>query len=372
MSGGAALEFLRAQHEKRFRLTVTDPQPVESGRFWVHAGQAAAIGVFLILGVAATYFARSLLLPIFAAVLIGTTLTPLARAAAKRGIPTWISAIVIGLCILGAAAVAITLLSNPVTEWINRAPEIGVKIKEKLYFLNGPLAGVRELQNILSPPAANEVTVTTGAGVVVEPILAVVTPALTQIALFFGTLIFFLIGQAHFRKYLVSLFTDRDAKLRALKIVNDVESNLATYIAVVTAINFILGAFVAGVSWLFGLPNPVILGAVAMILNYLPYIGPATMMVILFAVGLMTFPNLGQALPAPLSLAAFAAIEGNFITPTILGHALTLNPLTVFLALAFWAWLWGPLGAFLAVPLSIVGLVIFNHLFAADETKLPE
>ena len=168
-----------------------------------------------------------------------------------------------------------------------------------------------------------------------------------------------------------SMFASRDAKLRFLRIANDIEYNLASYVAIVTAINVTLGAVVAAGAWAFGFDNPLMLGLLTAILNYIPYIGPACMVVILIAVGLVTFPTLGYALLPPAAFVALTTIEGHIITPTILGHRLTLNPLLVFTAIVFWAWLWGPIGAFLAVPLSIVALVIFNHLFPSEDAKLP-
>jgi predicted PurR-regulated permease PerM len=108
-----------------------------------------------------------------------------------------------------------------------------------------------------------------------------------------------------------------------------------------------------------------------MLLNYLPYVGPACMAIILFAVGFVTFPSLGQAFIAPASLIVLTTVEGHLITPTVLGHRLTLDPLAVFLAIAFWSWLWGPMGAFLAVPLLIVAMVIISHVFPSSDIKLP-
>jgi len=96
------------------------------------------------------------------------------------------------------------------------------------------------------------------------------------------------------------------------------------------------------------------------------------MVVVLFGVGLVTFPSLSHALIAPAALIGLTTLEGHFITPTIVGRRITLNPLVVVLALAFWTWMWGPIGAFLAVPLSIIGLVISSHLFPAEEVKLPD
>src|SRR5207247_3309923 len=111
---------------------------------------------------------------------------------------------------------------------------------------------------------------------------------------------------------------------------------------------------------------PIILGLIAMTLNYIPYIGAACTTLILLGVGLVSFPSLGYALVPPAAFVGAATIEGQFITPTVLGHRLTLNRLAVLLALAFWAWMWGPMWEFLAGPLTMVIVVTMAHLFAAD------
>jgi predicted PurR-regulated permease PerM len=168
------------------------------------------------------------------------------------------------------------------------------------------------------------------------------------------------------------VFGDRDAKLRFLKIMRDIERNLVGYLTVVTIINVMLGTIVTIGTRLIGLPNPVLFGLLAALLNYVPYVGPAVMVLLLFGVSLVTFTCFGHACIAPVGLIVLTTTEGHFITPTIVGHRLTLNPLLVFLALAFWTWMWGPFGAFLAVPLPIIRLVVFNHLFATEDVKLPE
>jgi predicted PurR-regulated permease PerM len=237
--------------------------------------------------------------------------------------------------------------------------------------LDRPLAALRELQEVLVPASGTSVAVESSQWGMVTPVVAFVTPAVAQLTLLFVTLIFFLATQIDFRRYMASFFTSRDAKLRFIRITNDIEDNLAVYVATVTAINFGLGVAVALGAWLFGLPNPIILGILAMVLNYIPYIGAACMTVVLLGVALVTFPSLGYALVPPAAFVGLATIEGQFITPAVLGQRLTLNPLAVLLSLAFWAWLWGPIGAFLAVPLTIMGLVALHHLFPPDESKLP-
>jgi predicted PurR-regulated permease PerM len=198
-----------------------------------------------------------------------------------------------------------------------------------------------------------------------------VTPAVGQTLIFFGTLFFMLLGRSRMRRVLVAFFDERESRLRALKIMNDIERSLTGYLSIVTLINIAIGLCGGFAAWVTGLPDPVAWAVLAFILNFIPYIGALTMEAALFLVGLVTFPTLTHALIAPLLFLAFATLEGHFITPGIMGHRLTLNPLTVFLSLVFWTWLWGPVGAFLAVPLLIVGLVVVDHLFPEEEPELP-
>jgi predicted PurR-regulated permease PerM len=156
-----------------------------------------------------------------------------------------------------------------------------------------------------------------------------------------------------------------------LKIMNDVERNLTGYLSVVTLINIAIGVCAGFAAWVTGLSDPIAWAVLGFILNFIPYIGALMMEVAMFMVGLVTFDTLAHALMAPLIFLVLATLEGHFITPSIMGRRLTLNPLTVFVSLVFWTWLWGPVGAFLAVPLLIVALVVVDHLFPENEPELP-
>jgi predicted PurR-regulated permease PerM len=364
------VDYIRAKREIRHALVISDPLPVENVKnVWVSAGQAATIGIFLLLFGAFLFIGRAILLPILAAAVVALTLAPLVKTAKRLGISPWITGLVILLLGLGALSLVATALAGPVSQWIGRAPQIGATIQQKLSVLDQPLAALHELEDSLF---GGNAALGGSTPSVVLPVVAFLTPAAGEILLFFVTLYFFLVGQIELRNQAVTLFAGHDSKLRFLKIMRDIERNLAGYLTVVTIINAAVGIIVAVGAWLVGLPNPVIFGLLAALLNYVPYLGPAVMVVALFGVGLVTFPSLSHALIAPLGLIAITTTEGHFVTPTIVGRRLTLNPLLVFLALAFWTWMWGPIGALLAVPISIVGLVIFNHLFPADDVKLPE
>src|SRR6476646_4537065 len=360
-----------AERRARSPFAITDPQPVsEVSRFWRTAAQAATIGMFIILLVVALSLARPVLLPVASAFVVTMMLGPLSARAERYKIPSLVSAIVLWLLVIAVCYGVIILLGAPAVDWIGKAPEIGRSVQEKLHVLDRPLAALQEIRDALLPSDKKS---SLGVDIMsfVQPALLVVTPAIGQTFIFFGTLFFMLLGRSQLRRVLVVFFDERDARLRTLKIMNDIEHNLTGYLSIVTLINLAIGICGGVAAWVAGLPDPIAWAVLGFILNFIPYIGALIMEVGLFMVGLVTFPTLTHALLAPLLFLALATLEGHFITPSVIGHRLTLNPLTVFLSLVFWAWLWGPVGAFLAVPLLIMGLVVADHLFPEDEPELP-
>jgi predicted PurR-regulated permease PerM len=340
------------------------------------ASRCAVIGIFFVVGIAALYFGRSVLMPVSAALIIGITLSPIQKFAEQYGIPPILTAAAIVLLFFGGVWLAVSLSAGPLTEWISKAPELGDAIKAKMLLLERPLAMLRDLQNALSGAASGipkqTVAVETNPALIASQAIIIITPALTELVVFFGTLLFLLIGINRMRRQLIVFFESRDARLTVVRIWRDVEQNLVTYLATVTVINLGLGAATATMLWLLGFPNPIAFGILISVMNYIPYIGSAIFVTILFIVGLIALPTVGSALLAPALFVAMATIEGQFITPAVVGHRLTMSPFLVFLALAFWAWLWGPLGAFLATPFLIVALVVISHLFRHnDERALP-
>jgi predicted PurR-regulated permease PerM len=357
--------------EARFALAVSDPKPVtEVAQVWRTAAQSATIGMFIILFVVALSLARPVLLPVASAFVVTMMLGPLSARAERYRVPSLITAIVLWLLVILVFYGVIVLLAAPVVDWIGKAPEIGRNIQEKLRVLDRPLLVLQNLREALLP---SDKKGSLGVDIMafIQPAILVVTPAIGQILIFFGTLFFMLLGRTQLRRVLIVFFDEREARLRTIKIMNDIEHNLTGYLSVVALINIGVGICGGFAAWVTGLPDPVAWGVLAFILNFIPYIGALMMEAALLVVGLVTFPTLAHALVAPLIFLALATLEGHFITPSIMGQRLTLNPLTVFLALVFWTWLWGPVGAFLAVPLLIVALVVVDHLFPEDEPDLP-
>ena len=362
--------------ERRLSLDIRDPVPFENTtHFWRAIAQPATIVMCVLMFGVFLYLARALLLPVLCAFLVGLTFGPYIGSAVRRGVPAWLLAVFVVLTVIGLANVAVVVLATPASEMLRRTPEIAAAFKDKLHILDRPILAFYQLQMSLG-------TVPKGEGIdlnatrMIEGLLTIVTPAavqfILQVILFVGTLFFFILGRSTFRTHTVNWFSARDARLRALKIMNDIEDNLSGYLIVVTTINLSLGLITVVVTYFMGLPYPILWGALAFGLNYVPYVGPSIMYVLLFVIGLLIYPTLPGALLPPAVYMIITTIEGQFLTPAIVGRrVLQLHPLAIFLGIAFWAWLWGPLGAFLATPILIIARATLNHLYPRHKTELP-
>jgi len=110
------------------------------------------------------------------------------------------------------------------------------------------------------------------------------------------------------------------------------------------------------------MPNPALWGALVVLLEFIPYLGALAMVVILGVSALTTFDSIGHALLVPASFLLVNLIQGNLVSPLLLGHRLSLNPVALFIGLAFWFWIWGVAGAFIAVPLLATFKILCDHI----------
>ena len=365
-------------HDERL-LPPVEPAPgTGAAMFWQRAGQVATVGIFLLLFGAFLELARVVLLPLTAAFVIGTMFGPISERARAHRVPQWLTALLVVLLLVAAMNALIVLLAVPVSDWAGKAPEIGARLKDKLSLLDYPLQWLRSLRDTLNPGGDRAAPLDLGLSGLIQPALSLltpaigfVTPAIGQLLIFFGTLFFFLSTRVQLRRGVAILFAEREARLRVLHIMQEAENNLTTYFTTLGVIYFAEGIAVGIACYFIGLPNAGAWGALTFVLCFIPYIGPGLVVLILFGAGLIQFSTLTHALVAPAVYIGLATLEGTFITPAIIGRRLTLSPLAVFLSLVFWAWLWGPVGAFLATPLLTIGLAVATELFPRDEPALP-
>jgi len=355
-----------------FPFGAQEPTPLQdAATFWRMTSQVATFAMAVILFGAFLFFARSLLVPVMSALVIALTLGPLVGRAVRNGIPAWIPAVGIVLVLAAVLYLAVILLAAPASDLIGRSAEIGVAIKQKFQILERPIAALRNLQIQIFGAPSNAQPELSGAELL-QGLVTIVTPAITEFLLFFATLFFLILGRNSLRRYLIGLSSTQIGRLRALKIMNDIEGSLSVYLLTITAINLCLGVVTAIAMWAIGLPAPIVWGALAFALNYIPYIGPGIVVISLFFIGLLVFPSLLPALIAPAFFMALTFTEGHFVTPNVVGRQMLMNSLAVFLSLAFWTWLWGPIGAFLSTPILIMAAVAVHHIYPRRETDLPE
>jgi predicted PurR-regulated permease PerM len=331
----------------------------------------ALVALLIICVVAVLYVAKAFFLPITMAFIIGTMLSPAASLMERYRIPRAVAAVLIVIAVGAAVTFMFGLIASPVMEWSNNLPELGARLKEKAHLFDRPLVLWQELQSMLGG-SDRLATFQAPKFEWVQPTLEFLSPTFTEFLLFIPTLILFIASWRELRRAMIMNFSDdRPVRLRTLRILNEIEEHLGNYLLMVTMINVGVGILTGIICVATGMPNPAGLGAMAATLNYIPIIGPIATFAILVVVGLVTFPTLGGGLLAAAAFAALTFLEGHFVTPTIVGRRLSLNALAVFIALAFWTWLWGPMGAFLSSPLLIVALIVKEHLAPDNSPQLP-
>ena len=324
------------------------------------SARAGIVGIFLILAVGALYYARSFFLPLVLAVLLTLTLAPLVRALGRRGIPSAISA-AMAILVLGAGlGAASLLLSEPLSRVLATAPDVISQVRERFAFLRAPFAALNDIGREVEALAAGSTTADAPQPVVlVQPgLLTWLAGAAAGIGTTLGAslilALFLLANRDTLRLKLIRVLPDLSDKKRSLRVLRDIESEVSRYLLAVCAINAGLGLCVGLAMAVLGLHDPVLWGVGAGLLNFVPFVGPLLGECAALAVGVITFPTpLLMVLP-PLAYLAIQLVEGNFVTPTILGRRLELNPVAILVALSLTTWMWGIIGTILGVPLLVV------------------
>jgi predicted PurR-regulated permease PerM len=188
------------------------------------------------------------------------------------------------------------------------------------------------------------------------------------IQLFFALLVifFFLAGWTAMRKKTIVSRGSFEGALTTARVIQQVVDATSMYLGTITLINIGLGALTALALWWLGMPSPVMWGGIVAVANYIPYLGPIVCSLLLFVGGLMTYPDVWGALLPPAVFISLHLVEANFFTPMVVGHRLTISPLSILIALSFWAWVWGTTGALLAVPLLIITKTVFSAAGTPD------
>ena len=310
-------------------------------------------------------------LPVTAALVVAIALVPMLEWFERRGVPSKLAAALCVVIFLALAIFAIGSIMLPAIDWVALLPERLPKVRAAL----DPLLDLyksfdRFMERILSqivvaPEAGRTVRIETPNSL--SGLLATSAPHIL-IQLFFALLViyFFLAGWTAMRKKTIVSRGSFEGALTTARVIQQVVDATSTYIGTITVINVTLGALTALILWQLGMDSPIMWGGIVAVLNYIPYLGPIASAGLLFIGGLMVFPDVWSALLPPAIFVGLHMVEANIITPMVVGHKLTINPLAILVALSFWAWVWGTTGALLAVPLLIIMKTVFSAAGTPD------
>lgn len=336
-----------------------------------NAARVAVVGIGAVVLLFVLQAGQVFLAPVTLAIVIGLMFGPVADRLEAVGIPPALSAAVVVLLLLTIIAAGIVLFALPLSEWVARAPLIWDKLQGQLANLKEPIESLSGLQaqitEIFGGGAAMSVNVEDGSAMASVAMLA---PAiLAQILIFLASLYFFVATRDHIRISVLSLCVTRRMRWRTAHVFRDVENKVSRFLLSITFINFCVGIAVTLVMWLIGMPSPILWGALAAVLNYIPYVGQGTMILILLAVGLGTQTELQHILLPALCYMGINFIEGQIVTPHFIGRTMTLNPFIIFLSITFWLWAWGPIGGLVAVPTLLIATSILTHALPSRPVK---
>jgi predicted PurR-regulated permease PerM len=327
----------------------------------------STVGCFILLLIGAAYYARSFVLPLVLATLISLTFLPLVRWLARRSVPAGLSAILLVLSLAAIVAAATMLLANPISQAVKDAPHIAAALRDRFSVLREPIAMISQASDqirTLAAPAGPDQPQTV---VLAQPgILTWAADTLTGIGTTIGAtlilVIFLLSSNDLFLQKIVRAVPSLSEKKLSLRIIYDLQLEVSRYLLTITAINICFGIAIGTLMALVGMPNPLLWGVGATLLNYIPFVGAIVGTVLSACVALITFPTLGLGVVPPLGYLVIHTLESAFITPLILGRRLELNAVAILIALALCGWMWGIVGALIAVPLLVVVKVFCDHL----------
>lgn len=329
------------------------------------------VGTFIIFASAVIYMMEAILMPVTLAIVIGMVLGLAADRLAQFGLPPVLGGLLLAIIFVVGLFFLINALIEPLTSLAGQAPGILERAIERIL----PFVERFEWAKV-AIAGTDEKAVTDAAiqnaGTMLGLVASGVTPAFVQTLIFLAALGLFLVGRAHLRKTIILAFATRDRRLAAIRIMNATENAVGFYFSTASVIYLVLGVITAVIAFAGGLAVAPLWGLFAFVSSFIPYLGVTAMTIALLCAGLMTHDALLLALAPAAAFFMLHLVMENLVTPAIMGHRLEINPFLVFLAIIFWTWMWGAVGAMLALPLSLIAMTIFNEVRAQPrERQLP-
>jgi predicted PurR-regulated permease PerM len=338
-------------------LFTPSARPVTAGKAIVWG----ALGVLL-------YVAHFAFIPIALALLFGLVLSAPVEALHKVRVPRSLSAVLILVVALSALGGIVALMWAPAQDWFAKAPKTMITIRQKV----SPIAEImnrfdefrKNASNLsaqrhpLPVPSAAPAAVTESAPALIVNVGA---RAIASVLAFVIVTLFLLTGGPPMMARMTAAFVDNLNASYVLNIIERVRAEVGHYYFITTLINIGLGALTGAAMWAWGMPTPFLWGALAAVLNYIPYAGPGTTLLVITVVAAVSFSTLREVLGVAGTYIGIAILEGQVVQPLLVGRRMEVNPLLVFLGLWFGGLFWGIAGIVLATPTLVALKVIAGN-----------
>jgi len=344
------------------------------------------------------YVAQAVLVPLALAVILSFVLSPAVRILRRTGLPNTPAVLLVAATAFAIIFGVGTLITQQVGSLVQEMPRYQTTLRDKVKSLKEVAKGgsgalkqasdaLKDLQDELDKPAAQP----TGPGVTISPmqgemrsgdrspipvvvrtpsptpldqlqgIIGVIVQPLATAALVVLFVLFLLMQREDVRDRAIRLLGSKDLE-KSTTAIDDAGERLGRYFLTLTAINTGYGMFVALGLWMIGVPSPILWGVLAALMRFVPFIGSFIAAVFPLILAAAVDPGWTMFLMTAAFYLVSEPVMGNVIEPVVQGQKTGLSPLAIILSAAFWTLLWGPIGLLMAIPLTVVLVVLGHHV----------
>ena len=361
-----------AARQDEVAVYTQDAELMPLGRDALEVAKAwAVIGIFAIIGLAVVHYLSLILKPVTLAVVVGMILGLAADKLGRLGIPRFGIALILSTLVMLALFLLVNALIEPVSMMIQEGP----KVVEQAFDRMTPFLERQHWLNI-SPSALQKgpmsmESLMQNSGNILGIVTSNVTPAIVQTLIFFGALLLFLYGRLKLRRTTIMAFPTRRQRLITIRIFNAVEEVLGYYFSTACLLYMGLGVVMTGIAFFGGLSMPILWGVFAFLSSFIPFLGITMMTIAVTIGGVLSHDTLLLGLLPAIVFFSIHLVMENLLFPAIMGRQWEINPFIVFIAILFWTFMWGAVGAMLALPLSLIMMTIYEELFP-ERKQIPQ
>lgn len=313
--------------------------------------------------------ASLILIPITFAVLLNLLFYPVVQFGRRFSVPPVVTAGGVMVLVVSGFILLLVLVTDPASQWMRELPGVIKELRSQLVTVDGPLSDIKAVGEEIDELAKLDDNKEEPIEVKIEQrnfLQRYFFDQMPIVVTYLGVIIFltfFLLASGdQLQKKITSLGPDRESRQRISNITQQIRLDVTRYLATISVINFMLGIVVTLAMYLLNVPNPILWGVLAGVLNFAPYVGAAITMGVLTLVGISEFSSLGSALLVPFTFFCITVLEGQLITPLVVGRNLALSPAGVFISVIVWGWIWGMPGALMAVPIVASFKILFENI----------